>query len=151
MGFLNEITRFTDVRRKTGTLHSVPLSSRHYTVFHNVICNWCNRVVQFLGIIIFTCPLQPFLAAPRHRETLLSRILWIFERKVLQTPVRGRHPLSTDFPGATSLSSHETKSKSQTHVPIGPNCHGCCYTPNAEDQYWSYRASVAEPLVRLAT
>jgi len=38
---------------------SAPLSSCHYIVFHNVIWNWCNCAMQFLNIIVLSCPLQP--------------------------------------------------------------------------------------------
>ena len=90
---------------KNGHITRVPLSSCHYVVFHNVICNWCNRVVQSRGIIIFACPLQPRHTVPRHGCGCItftnSMNIWT---KGFANSVRDWHfSWSTDFPGATSL------------------------------------------------
>lgn len=48
--------------RKTGALLGTTFVLSLHAVFHNVICNWCNRAVQFLSIIVLGCPLQPYPA-----------------------------------------------------------------------------------------
>lgn len=64
MKFVNEIIRSLGAfMRKTGALLGTTFVLSLYTVFHNVICNWRNRAVQFLSIIVLGCPLQP---CPAH-------------------------------------------------------------------------------------
>lgn len=64
MKFVNEIIRsLRAFMRKTGALLGTTFVLSLHAVFHNVICNWCNRAVQFLSIIILGCPLQP---CPAH-------------------------------------------------------------------------------------
>lgn len=77
--------------RKTGALLGTTFVLSLHAVFHNVICNWRNRAVQFLSIIVLGCPLQPCPPRARIHNTcactarrpisrVLSRILWIFEQ-----------------------------------------------------------------------
>lgn len=44
VGILEWNYTFHGREEKNGHITRVPLSSYHYAVFHNVICNWCNRV-----------------------------------------------------------------------------------------------------------
>lgn len=89
MKFVNEIIRsLRAFSRKTGALLGTTFVLSLHAVFHNVICNWCNRTVQFLSIIVLGLP---FATVPRTRiqhvpvhgrpiSRVLSRILWIFEQ-----------------------------------------------------------------------
>lgn len=49
---------FVFVYRKTGALLDTTFVLSLHVVFHNVICNWRNCALQFLSIIILSCPLQ---------------------------------------------------------------------------------------------
>jgi len=95
--------------RKTGALLGTTFVLSLHAVFHNVICNWCNRAVQFLSIIVLGCPLQPCPAhvyntcpwTGRPISRVLSRILWIFEQaerfywrcRAYRAIVRGSSPV----------------------------------------------------------
>lgn len=82
MKFVNEIIRsLRAFARKTGALLGTTFVLSLHAVFHNVICNWRNRAVQFLSIIVLGCPLQRIQRAHgRPISRVLSRILWIFEQ-----------------------------------------------------------------------
>lgn len=72
MKFVNEIIRsLRAFMRKTGALLSTTFVLSLHTVFHNVIWNWCNRAVQFLSIIVLSCPLQPCSAHVHGRPSSL--------------------------------------------------------------------------------
>lgn len=102
--------------RKTGALLGTTFVLSLHAVFHNVICNWRNRAVQFLSIIV----LLPFATVPRARiqhvrlhgrpiSRVLSRILWIFEQAKRFCDVEDRHAIVPVY-------SHDTRKLESTAI-----------------------------------
>ena len=128
MGFLNEITRSTVVQRKTGILHGYHFRPAITLYF----------IMSFATDVTASCSLEALssLLALCSRATqchamvavaLLSRILWIFERKVLQMVLGiGISHGPRISQALLHFVSHEGQCKLKTRVPIKLNWCGSC-------------------------